>query len=63
MLSCVPLLPPPEDRQVLETVREIYGKWGGWTESIVVGLKMGSREAVEEDWNKCKNPYVFSSPL
>lgn len=62
MVSCVNLLPPPDDVEFLKTARQIYLNEKRHTEAIVLSLKLQDFQLVEEDFNSPKNPLV-SKPL
>ncbi|KAM0748773.1 26S proteasome regulatory complex, non-ATPase subcomplex, Rpn1 subunit [Meredithblackwellia eburnea MCA 4105] len=58
MVSCVSLLPPPEDKQFLKTAREIYRTQKRYTESICLSLRLGEIEGIKEDFEAPKNPHM-----
>lgn len=56
MVSCVSLLPPPDDREFLKAARVIYRKFGKWTEAMALSLKLGDAELIQEDFDSPPNP-------
>lgn len=56
MVSCVSLLPPPDDREFLKAARTIYRKFGKYTESMTLSLKLGEAELIQEDFESPVNP-------
>lgn len=58
MVSCVSLLPPPDDKEFLKTARDIYRKHGKYTESLTLALKLQDMELIKEDFESPKNPCV-----
>lgn len=59
MVSCVNLLVPPDDKEFLKTARLIYRKFGKFTESITLSLRLQDPELIKEDFEAPTNPFVF----
>ncbi|KAI5477625.1 26S proteasome regulatory subunit [Pseudohyphozyma bogoriensis] len=58
MVSCVSLLPPPDDVQFLETAREIYRKHAKYTEALTLSLRLQDKEGIQKDFEAPKNPHM-----
>lgn len=59
MVSCVNLLPPPDDIEFLQTARTIYLKNKRYTEAIVLSLKLQDMGLIQEDFAAATNPYAW----
>lgn len=58
MLSCVSYLPPPDDKQYLQTVHKIYRDQNKFTEAIQVAIKIGEPDLIKEDFSACTDPLL-----
>lgn len=58
MTSCVNLLTPPDDRDMLKTAREIYHKFERYSQALVCSLRLGDADLVKEDLKSPKNASV-----
>lgn len=61
MVSCVNLLPPPDDVDFLRTAREIYRKHQRYTEALTLSIRLQDQEAIKEDFEAPTNPFVHVS--
>lgn len=58
MVSCVSLLPPPDDVEFLKTARELYRKHQRYTEALTLSIRLQDQEAIKEDFEAPTNPLV-----
>lgn len=56
MVSCVSLLPGPDDRAFLSAAREIYRKHGKYTEAVTLSLQLNDPALIQEDFDSKMNP-------
>ncbi|KAF8316845.1 26S proteasome regulatory complex, non-ATPase subcomplex, Rpn1 subunit [Clavulina sp. PMI_390] len=56
MVSCVPLLPPPDDVSFLRTAHAIYSKFLKYPEALSLSIRLGDAEMVAEDFQAPANP-------
>ncbi|GAA5945230.1 hypothetical protein JCM1841_004979, partial [Sporobolomyces salmonicolor] len=58
MVSCINLLPPPDDVEFLKTAREIYKKHQRYTEALTLAIRLQDHEAIKEDFEAPTNPHM-----
>ncbi|GAA5942710.1 proteasome regulatory particle base subunit RPN1 [Sporobolomyces koalae] len=58
MVSCVNLLPPPDDVEFLKTAREIYRKHQRYTEALTLSIRLQDQDAIKEDFEAPVNPHM-----
>ena len=58
MISCVPLLPPPDDVSFLRTAHDVYAKFSKYPEALALSIRMGDPELIAEDFHAPANPSV-----
>ncbi|GAA5839665.1 hypothetical protein JCM5353_003335 [Sporobolomyces roseus] len=58
MVSCVSLLPPPDDVEFLKTARELYRKHQRYTEALNLSIRLQDQEAIKEDFEAPTNPHM-----
>ncbi|NXD32184.1 RPN1 protein, partial [Spelaeornis formosus] len=58
MVSCVPLLVPPDDVAFLETAAEIYAKHDRYPEALALAVRLNSRELVRKYFDAPSNPVM-----
>ncbi|KAI8870720.1 hypothetical protein GQ42DRAFT_162510 [Ramicandelaber brevisporus] len=56
MLSCVNLLPPPDNFHMLLAARSIYKKLGKHIQALPVAIRIGEYSTVEEDFEAITDP-------
>ena len=61
-LSCVPLLPPPDDVSFLRTAHGIYSKFSKYPEALALAIRMADPELISQDFHTPANPLVQLSP-
>lgn len=60
-ISCVNLLPPPDDISFLETAHTIYVKHQKWPEALALAIRLGRPSLIKEDFEAPGNPYVVQA--
>ncbi|WRT64812.1 uncharacterized protein IL334_001748 [Kwoniella shivajii] len=58
MVSCVPLLVPPDDSAFLETASKIYAKYDRYPEAIALSVRLNSPSLIREYFEAPKNPVM-----
>ncbi|KAI8377981.1 armadillo-type protein [Radiomyces spectabilis] len=56
MVGCVNLLAPPDDIQFLRTARAIYRQQEKYPQALILSIRMGDHELINEDFNSCNDP-------
>ncbi|KZV92939.1 putative RPN1-26S proteasome regulatory subunit [Exidia glandulosa HHB12029] len=56
MVSCVPLLAPPDDVAFLRTAHQIYLTQSKFPEALALAIRLGDQELVRADFNAPGNP-------
>ena len=59
MVSCVSLLPPPDDVEFLKTARVLYRKHQRFTEALTLSIRLQDTEAIKEDFEAPTNPLAY----
>ncbi len=55
-LSCVNLLPPPDDLSFLRTAHSIYAKNNKFPQALSLSIRLGDPELIRKDFNTPANP-------
>nr|XP_018265646.1 26S proteasome regulatory subunit N1 [Kwoniella dejecticola CBS 10117]OBR87804.1 26S proteasome regulatory subunit N1 [Kwoniella dejecticola CBS 10117] len=58
MVSCVPLLVPPDDSAFLETASKIYAKYDRYPEAIALAVRLNSPALIRQYFEAPKNPVM-----
>ncbi|OCF41675.1 26S proteasome regulatory subunit N1 [Kwoniella heveanensis CBS 569] len=58
MVSCVPLLVPPDDSAFLETASAIYAKYDRYPEAIALAVRLNNPSLVRKYFEAPKNPVM-----
>ncbi|WWD07723.1 hypothetical protein V865_005825 [Kwoniella europaea PYCC6329] len=58
MVSCVPLLVPPDDSAFLETASKIYAKYDRYPEAIALAVRLNSPSLIRQYFEAPKNPVM-----
>ncbi|WWC67906.1 uncharacterized protein I206_101824 [Kwoniella pini CBS 10737] len=58
MVSCVPLLVPPDDSAFLETASKIYAKYDRYPEAIALAVRLNSPALIRQYFQAPKNPVM-----
>ncbi|WWC86946.1 uncharacterized protein L201_001827 [Kwoniella dendrophila CBS 6074] len=58
MVSCVPLLVPPDDAAFLETASKIYAKYDRYPEAIALAVRLNSPALIRQYFEAPKNPVM-----
>ncbi|KAG1614959.1 hypothetical protein G6F46_006561 [Rhizopus delemar] len=58
MVSCVPLLAPPDDLEFLKTARAIYRQQEKYAQALNLAIRIGSMDLIKEDFEQCPDPLV-----
>lgn len=56
MVSCVPLLPPPDDISFLRTAHAVYAKFSKYPEALALAVRLGDSALISSDFNAPANP-------
>jgi hypothetical protein len=61
MISCVPLLVPPDDEAFLQCAAHIYAKHDRYPEALALAVRLNNKELVQKYFSAPTNPYVLPS--
>lgn len=62
LVSCVPLLVPPDDIEFLETAAEVYAKHDRYPEALALAVRLNNRTLIQKYYAAPSNPYVPPNP-
>ncbi|KAG8885369.1 large subunit of alpha-aminoadipate reductase [Tulasnella sp. 331] len=58
MVSCVPLLPPPDDAAFLRTAHSIYVQYSKYPEALALAIRMADPQLIYTDFHTPANPLM-----
>lgn len=53
MVSCVSLLPPPDDQEFLKAAYAIYRKFNEYTSALLMAIRLDNAELIQETFDQC----------
>jgi hypothetical protein len=59
-ISCVNLLPPPDDITFLRTAHAIFAKYLKFPEALSLAIRLGDAELISQDFHAPANPCVIT---
>ncbi|KAJ9088939.1 proteasome regulatory particle base subunit [Entomophthora muscae] len=58
MISCVPLLPPPDDKEFLKAAYTLYRKYNEFTSALLMAIRLDNAELIQETFEQCTDKNV-----
>ncbi|KAI0244578.1 proteasome regulatory particle base subunit [Massospora cicadina] len=58
MISCIPLLPPPDDWDFMKAAYKVYRKYGEFTSAMLMAIRLDDAELIQETFEQCADKNV-----